>query len=191
MFIRGRGRDPRIPSCVTHTWSVAGTIQAKFPPASVRRLGYDVVGSLTRFYEGGPALHACLRPTGIRSTRLSQGETPVPTKNKRAVMGPGPSLDEPCRTHRKVRPASGLGLPAGSACEPSVPECPLTLVIRGRDRGPRIPSCVANTRTGVWRPSRSALAKQNILCCGENVPRTPAFWFCHVSRWQLRAYPRT
>ena len=57
--IRGRGRDPRIPSFVGHMRSEAGTIQAKFPPASVRRLGYDVVGTLTRFYEVGdpPFMH--------------------------------------------------------------------------------------------------------------------------------------
>ena len=111
LVIRGRGRDPRIPSSVGHARSRVSTDQAKFPPASVRRLGYDVVGTLTRFYEvGGPALHVCLGPTGIKSARLSQGETPVPTKNKRAVTGLGPSLDEPCRTHKKARPASGLGL---------------------------------------------------------------------------------
>ncbi len=47
----------------------------------------------------------------------------MPTKNQSAVTGPDPSLDEPCRTHRKARPASELGLRAG----PSVPEFPLTL----------------------------------------------------------------
>lgn len=38
-------------------------------------LGYDVVGTLTRFYGEETALHACLGPTGVRSARLSQGFT--------------------------------------------------------------------------------------------------------------------
>jgi len=119
---------PEFPLTLGHARSGVGTVQAKFPPASVRRLGYDVVRTLTRFYEvGGPALHACLRPTGIRSTRLSQGETPVSTKNQSAVTGLSPSLDEPCRTHRKVWPASELGL----------------LAVR-----PRIPAHTGHTRPG-------------------------------------------
>ena len=119
LVMRGRGRGPRIPSYVAHVRTRVGTDQAKFPPASVRRLGSDVVGTLTRFYgKGEPALHACLGPTGVRSARLSQGETPVPTKNKSAVTGPGPSLDEPCRTHRKARHASELDL---LAVRPRIP----------------------------------------------------------------------
>ena len=40
LVIRGRGRDPRIPSYVSHTQSEAGADQAKFPP--VLRRGWNV-----------------------------------------------------------------------------------------------------------------------------------------------------
>ena len=157
LVIRGRGREPRISSYVAHTRTRVGTDQAKFPPASVRRLGYDVVGTLTRHKRGGgPALHACLGPSRLRSARLSQGETPVPTKNKSVITGPGPSLDGPCRTHRKVRHASEIGL---QAVRPRIP------AHAGHTRpGPRAAysSCVAHTRTG--GDSSLGASQQNILC---------------------------
>lgn len=148
-------------------WScAAGAGIREFPPVSVMR-GRELEpfrrSSLLRrsaawvttwldvdevFRGGGPALHVCLGPTGIRSARLSQRKTPVPTKNQSAVTGPGPSLDVPCRTHRKARPASELGLMAVR------PRFPLTLVIRGRGRGPRIPSYIAHARTGGDRVAR-------------------------------------
>ena len=132
LVIRVRGREPRIPSYVSHTRLGAGTVQAKFPPASVRRLGYDVVGTWTRFYEEvGPALHACLGPPGVRSARLSQGETPVPTKIKSAVTSPGPSLDGSRRAHRKARPSSELGL---RAVRPRIPAHAWSYAAGTRDR---------------------------------------------------------
>ena len=56
---------PVVPACgpsvpeflltLAHTRPVAGTDQAKFPPASVLRLGYDVIRALKRFHgEGHP-----------------------------------------------------------------------------------------------------------------------------------------
>jgi len=164
---------PRIPADAGHTRSAAGTIQAKFPPASLRRLGYDVVGTLRRFYEvGGPALHACLGPTGIRSARLSQGETPVPTKNKNALTGPGPSLDEPCLTHKKVWHASGLGL---WTVRPRMPAhaCSYAAGTEGREFPP-----ASQIRGRVSSRSLGA-SQQNIHRCDENVLRTPAYWCCH------------
>jgi len=156
LVIRGRGRDPRIPSFVGHKRSEARTSQAKFPPASVGRLSYDVVGT-SRFYGvGKPALHACLGLTEVRSARLSQGETPVPTKNKSAVTGRGPSLDGPCRTHRKARPASGLGL---RAVRPRIP------AHAGHTRtGPRIAnSLLRRSYADRCGPDRSALASRTSL----------------------------
>ena len=179
LFIRGR--DPRIPSCVARTQSVAGTSQAKFPPASVRRLGYEVVGTLTRFYEdGGPAPHACFGPTGIRSARLSQGETPVLMKNKSAVTGPSPSLDEPCRTHRKARPASGLGL------WPSVPEFPLTLV--HTRPGPRAAnSLLRREYADGLGPYRSALASRTFYALARMFCGLQLIGVVILSMWQQRA----
>ena len=83
---------------------------------------------------GIPTLHACLRPTGSGSVRLSQGATPVPTVRPTGArprscsdclfgvavdrfrlnggLVYGGSLDGPCRTGEGVQPASGFCLRA-------------------------------------------------------------------------------
>ena len=94
-------------SCAVGSWNRSGEVPSCVGPPPGLRRGWNV----DEFYEeGGPALHACLGPTGIRSARLSQGETPLPTKNKSAVTGLGPSLDGPGRTGEGVRSASELDL---------------------------------------------------------------------------------
>jgi len=179
-----RAVRPRIPA---HAWSyAAGAGIREFPPSSVisgRNLertgevpscvgpppGFDVIGTLTRFYGvGKPALHACLGLTEVRSARLSQGETPVPTKNKSAVTGRGPSLDEPDRTHRKARPASGLGL---RAVRPRMPAHACSYADGAEDR--EFPP--ASLIRGQVRTGSLGASQQNIHRCDENVLRTPAF----------------
>ena len=81
------------------------------------------------------------------------------------------------------------GMPARSACRPSVPEFPLTLVIRGRVRGPRIPpASLIHGRVGIVR---SALASRTFYAEARMSCGLQLFGFVIVSMWQMRAYPRT
>ena len=96
----------------------------------------------------------------------------MPTKNQSAVTGPGPSLDVPCRTHRKARPASELDL---RAVRPRIPAhaCSYAAGAEGREFPP------TSLIRGRVRTESLGASQQAIHRCDENVLRTPAYWRCH------------